>query len=43
MTTLCAYPLIYDKLKGRKVINSLILITMYFNAGTIPISCCSIT
>ena len=36
MTTLCAYPLIYDKLKGRKFINSMILITMYFNAGTIP-------
>ena len=36
MTTLCAYPLTYDKLKGRKLINSLILFTMYFNAGTIP-------
>lgn len=36
MTVLCAYPLIYDKLKGRKIINGLILITMYFSAGTIP-------
>jgi putative aldouronate transport system permease protein len=36
MTTLCAYPLIYQQLKGRKIINSLILLTMYFNAGTIP-------
>ena len=36
MTTLCAYPLIYDKLKGRRFFNTLILLTMYFNAGTIP-------
>ncbi len=36
MTTICAYPLTYDKLKGRKVINTLIIFTMYFNAGTIP-------
>lgn len=36
MTILCAYPLTYDKLKGRKIINVLIIITMYFNAGTIP-------
>ncbi len=36
MTTICAYPLIYPKLKGRKVISSLIVFTMYFNAGTIP-------
>jgi len=36
MTTLCAYPLTYDKLKGRKVINTLIIFTMFFNAGTIP-------
>lgn len=36
MTTLCAYPLIYDKLKGRRVINTVIIITMYFGAGTIP-------
>ncbi len=36
MTTICAYPLTYDNLKGRKVINTLIIFTMYFNAGTIP-------
>jgi putative aldouronate transport system permease protein len=36
MTTLCAYPLIFRQLKGRKLINGLILLTMYFNAGTIP-------
>jgi len=36
MTTLAAYPLTYDKLKGRKIISTLILFTMYFNAGTIP-------
>ncbi|GHV03594.1 ABC transporter permease [Spirochaetia bacterium] len=36
MTTMCAYPLIYDQLKGRKVLNTIIIITMYFGAGTIP-------
>jgi len=36
MTTLCAYPLIYKQLKGRKFINGFIMLTMYFNAGTIP-------
>ena len=36
MTTLCAYPLIFEKLKGRSVINVYITITMFFNAGTIP-------
>ena len=36
MTTLCAYPLIFDHLKGKKVINVIITITMFFNAGTIP-------
>lgn len=36
MTTICAYPLTYDKLKGRRFINTLIIFTMYFNAGTIP-------
>lgn len=36
MTTLCAYPLIFDKLVGRKAINVFITITMFFNAGTIP-------
>jgi len=36
MTTICAYPLTYEKLKGRRFFNTVILFTMYFNAGTIP-------
>jgi putative aldouronate transport system permease protein len=36
MTTICAYPLIFDKLKGRRLINIFIILTMYFSAGTIP-------
>lgn len=36
MTTLTAYPLIYDKLKGRGIINVYMIITMFFNAGIIP-------
>lgn len=36
MTTICAFPLTYDKLKGRKIINTLIIFTMFFQAGTIP-------
>lgn len=36
MTTLCAYPLIFENLKGRSVFNIIITITMFFNAGTIP-------
>src|SRR5690606_5592804 len=36
MTILCAYPLTYPQLKGRRFINAMILFTMYFNAGTIP-------
>lgn len=36
MTTICAYPLIFESLKGRGVINIFITITMFFNAGTIP-------
>jgi putative aldouronate transport system permease protein len=36
MTIMCAYPLIYDNLKGRKLFLALILFTMYFNAGIIP-------
>lgn len=36
MTILCAYPLTYDKLKGRRLFNIMILFTMFFNAGTIP-------
>ncbi|MDR0759148.1 MAG: carbohydrate ABC transporter permease [Treponema sp.] len=36
MTILCAYPLIYDQLKGRRILNTMVIITMYFGAGTIP-------
>jgi len=36
MTVLCAYPLTYDKLKGKILINTIIIFTMYFSAGTIP-------
>ena len=36
MTVLCAYPLIFNKLKGRSFFNIVITITMFFNAGTIP-------
>jgi len=36
MTILCAYPLTYDWLKGKILINTLIIFTMYFSAGTIP-------
>jgi putative aldouronate transport system permease protein len=36
MTILCAYPLIFDKLRGRSLFNIIITITMFFNAGTIP-------
>lgn len=36
MTIMCAYPLTYDQLKGGKLINALVLFTMYFSAGMIP-------
>lgn len=36
MTTICAYPLTYEKLKGRRAISIFIIFTMYFSAGTIP-------
>jgi len=36
MTILCAYPLTYGWLKGKAVINTIIIFTMYFGAGTIP-------
>ena len=36
MTVLCAYPLIYDNLKGKAFFNTVIILTMYFNAGAIP-------
>lgn len=36
MTTVCAYPLIFSELKGRKIFSTIIILTMYFSAGTIP-------
>jgi len=36
MTTICAYPLTYEHLKGRKFFNGMIIFTMYFSAGAIP-------
>lgn len=36
MTVMCAYPLVYDNLKGKKIIMALIIFTMYFSAGIIP-------
>jgi putative aldouronate transport system permease protein len=36
ITILCAFPLIYDNLKGKNVLNTIIIFTMYFSAGTIP-------
>jgi len=36
LTILCAFPLTYDKLKGGRLLNGLIIFTMYFSAGTIP-------
>ena len=36
MTIMCAYPLTYKELKGGKVINIVVLFTMYFSAGMIP-------
>jgi putative aldouronate transport system permease protein len=36
ITILCAFPLTYDNLKGKGLINTLIIFTMYFSAGTIP-------
>ena len=36
LTVCTAYPLTYTNLKGGKVINFLVLFTMYFSAGTIP-------
>jgi putative aldouronate transport system permease protein len=36
MTILCAYPLTYGWLRGKGLINTLIIFTMYFSAGTIP-------
>ncbi|MCL2559710.1 MAG: carbohydrate ABC transporter permease [Turicibacter sp.] len=36
MTTICAYPLTYESLKGRKIISFFIIFTMLFGAGLIP-------
>jgi putative aldouronate transport system permease protein len=36
MTILCAYPLTYTWLKGRSLLNTVIIFTMYFGDGTIP-------
>ena len=36
ITILAAYPLIYENLKGRRFYNGMMLLTMYFSAGTIP-------
>lgn len=36
LTTVCAYPLIFDQMKGRRFFNGLFLFTMYFGAGLIP-------
>ena len=36
LTICCAFPLIFDNLRGRKFFNGYILFTMYFSAGTIP-------
>ena len=36
MTAIIAYPLIYDNLKGRTLINTAAIFTMFFSAGTIP-------
>ncbi|MDR2096406.1 MAG: carbohydrate ABC transporter permease [Treponema sp.] len=36
ITTLCAFPLTYTSLKGKGIINTIIIFTMYFSAGTIP-------
>jgi putative aldouronate transport system permease protein len=36
ITILCAYPLTYDWIKGKNAINTIIIFTMYFSAGTIP-------
>ena len=36
MTILCAYPLSQKKFVGRGVFNTIVILTMYFNAGMIP-------
>jgi putative aldouronate transport system permease protein len=36
MTIFCAYPLSQKKFVGRSVFNTVVILTMYFNAGIIP-------
>jgi putative aldouronate transport system permease protein len=36
MTVLCAYPLSQKKFVGRRLFNTIVILTMYFNAGIIP-------
>jgi putative aldouronate transport system permease protein len=36
MTTVCAYPLTFDKLRGKGFFNAFFIFTMFFSAGTIP-------
>jgi putative aldouronate transport system permease protein len=36
VTILCAFPLVYKTLKGRRAFNTFVIFTMYFGAGTIP-------
>ncbi|MCL2703935.1 MAG: carbohydrate ABC transporter permease [Defluviitaleaceae bacterium] len=36
LTVCCAYPFVYKQLKGRRIINTMLIFTMYFSAGTIP-------
>jgi putative aldouronate transport system permease protein len=36
MTILCAFPLVYKTLRGRRAFNTFVIFTMYFGAGTIP-------
>ena len=36
LTIICAYPLTYEGFKGKAFFSTLFIMTMYFNAGTIP-------
>ena len=36
LTVLCAFPLIFDDMKGKRVFSILMILTIYFHAGTIP-------
>lgn len=37
MSTICAYPLSRPRLKGRRAINAIMLFTMFFSGGMIPL------